>query len=83
MIDIQTIQDEIARLEGSKASYPVCQKLADLYVVKDHLMKKQGEYGYYNRGGQGGGSNYTMYDDRMMEDEMGMGRSRMSMPSMR
>lgn len=76
MIDLRTIESEIEKLEEGHASYPTCQKLADLYVVKDHLMEKGGgtsyarggsnynrggsNYGYYNRGNN---SNYTMYDD--------------------
>lgn len=94
MIDIRTISDEISKLESSKASYPTCEKLADLYIVKDHLMKKQGNYEYARDGGsnygmyeRGGNSNYGRYENYgMMDDEMGMemGRSpRMSMPSMR
>lgn len=91
MIDMKTISDEISKLESSRASYPTCQKLADLYIVKDHLMKKQGggdynynrnNYGYYERGGNsgntGGSSNYSMYENynMMMDDEMGMGMER-------
>ena len=79
MINMQTISDEIAKLEESQASFPVCQKLADLYIVRDHLMQKQGSsnYGYYERGGGNGGNsgNYSMYNDnntyynnRMMEE---------------
>lgn len=99
MMDLQTISEEISRLEEQKPSYKVCEKLADLYIVKENLMKKQGS-SYTNYGRDGGNSNYTnyarggnnyMYDDynynyRMMEDdmEMGMGRPpRMSMPVMR
>ena len=66
MINMQTISDEIAKLEESQASFPVCQKLADLYIVRDHLMQKQGQsnYGYYERGGNNGNnSNYAMYND--------------------
>lgn len=95
MIDLQTINEEIKKLERSQATYPVCQKLADLYVVKDHLTQKQGGNYSYERCGRSvypmydrnnGSSNYGMdnyyYDERMM-DEMEMGRPpRMSMPSM-
>jgi hypothetical protein len=64
MINIQTISDEISKLEESQASFPVCQKLADLYIVRDHLMQKQGQsnYNYYERGG-GNNGNYSMYDN--------------------
>lgn len=91
-MDLKVISDEISRLESSKASYPTCQRLADLYIVKENLMKKQGgnyernNYGYYERGGNSGNSSsYGMYDydERMMDDEMGMRGSRMSMPVMR
>lgn len=97
MINMQTISEEIAKLEESQASFPVCQKLADLYIVRDHLMQKQGgnyeqynrsDYGYYERGGNSGNnsSNYTMYNDgyynnRMMDNTDN--RPRMSNPSMR
>lgn len=89
MINMQTISDEIAKLEESQASFPVCQKLADLYIVRDHLMQKQGQsnYGYYDRGG-GNNSNYNMYNDngyytnnRMTMDSMESRPSRMSNPA--
>lgn len=97
MIDLQTIMDEIAKLEGSQATFPVCQKLADLYIVKDHLMQKQ-DYNYergqsnYARGRSNygmyennGGNNYAMRPDYYTEEMMGdrMRESRMSMPIMR
>ena len=83
MINMQTISEEIAKLEESQASFPVCQKLADLYIVRDHLMQKQGgnyeqynrsDYGYYERGGNSG-------NNRMMDNTDN--RPRMSNPSMR
>ena len=91
MINMQTISDEIAKLEESQASFPVCQKLADLYIVRDHLMQKQGQsnYGYYERGGNNGNNgNYTMYNDggyytnnRMTMDNMDNRPPRMSNPA--
>ena len=91
MINMQTISDEIAKLEESQASFPVCQKLADLYIVRDHLMQKQGQsnYGYYERGGNSGNnSNYAMYNDggyytnnRMTMDNMDNRPLRMSNPA--
>jgi len=90
MINIQTISDEISKLEESQASFPVCQKLADLYIVRDHLMQKQGQsnYGYYERGGNNGNnSNYAMYNNdgyytnnRMTMDGMDDRPPRMSNP---
>lgn len=75
MIDLQTISEEISRLETQKPSYGVCAKLADLYIVKENLMKKQGgsQYANYARGrenyerenyarGGGRGGNY-MYEE--------------------
>jgi hypothetical protein len=91
MINMQTISDEIAKLEESQASFPVCKKLADLYIVRDHLMQKQGQsnYGYYERGGNSGNnSNYAMYNDggyytnnRMTMDGMDNRPPRMSNPA--
>ena len=91
MINMQTISDEIAKLEESQASFPVCQKLADLYIVRDHLMQKQGQsnYGYYERGGNSGNnSNYAMYNDggyytnnRMTMDNMDNRPPHMSNPT--
>lgn len=96
MMDLQTISEEISRLEKQKPSYATCEKLADLYIVRDHLMQKQGgsyeNYANYGRDrenyARGGSGNY-MYDDynynyKMMEGGMEMDRSpRMSTPSMR
>lgn len=37
MLDINMIEEEINKLENSKyTSYITCQKLATLYVVRDH-----------------------------------------------
>lgn len=94
MMDLQTISEEITRLETQKPSYGVCAKLADLYIVKENLMKKQGgtQYANYGRGrenyARGGNYMYDEYNYKMMEDDMDMGMEmgrspRMSMPSMR
>lgn len=41
MIDIDEINEEIEKLEESECTtYPVCQKLAILYIVRDHFNKK-------------------------------------------
>lgn len=59
MMDLQTISEEISRLETQKPSYGTCAKLADLYIVKENLMKKQGgsQYANYGRGRE----NYENY----------------------
>lgn len=38
-MDINEIDDEIVRLEHSEASHSTCGKLANLYIVKDHLTE--------------------------------------------
>lgn len=41
MINIAEINKEIAKLENSnKTTMSICQQLAILYVVRDHLMNK-------------------------------------------
>lgn len=40
MIDIKTVNDAIVELEAGTASYANCEKLAMLYIVKDHLCKE-------------------------------------------
>lgn len=58
MMDLQTITEEIAKLEAQKPSYGVCAKLADLYIVKENLMKKQSDsYANYGRSRE----NYANY----------------------
>lgn len=40
MIDINEINEEIKKLEESECTtYPICQKLAILYIVRDHFNK--------------------------------------------
>ena len=40
MLNIKEINQEIKTLENSEiTSYPICQKLAILYTVRDHLEK--------------------------------------------
>ena len=36
MLDIETINKEIKRLEESVMSYTICEKLAALYTIRDH-----------------------------------------------
>ena len=66
MINLREVEEAIKQLENSAATYNNCTKLASLYIVRDELMKKQGQYGshsygyypYYERGGQRGSSSY-------------------------
>ena len=41
MISIEQISGEIAALEEEKPTYVIMQKLANLYVVRDHLILPQ------------------------------------------
>ena len=41
MINIDEINEEINKLEESECTtYPICQKLAILYIVRDHFNKR-------------------------------------------
>jgi hypothetical protein len=37
MVSIETIEEEILNLEKRDTSYAVCERLAWLYIVRDHL----------------------------------------------
>lgn len=37
MIDLETIEREISELETRETSYNLCERLAWLYIVRDHL----------------------------------------------
>lgn len=39
MVSIETIEEEILDLEKRDTSYAVCERLAWLYIVRDHLKK--------------------------------------------
>lgn len=39
MVSIETIEEEILDLEKRDTSYAVCERLAWLYTVRDHLKK--------------------------------------------
>lgn len=39
MVSIETIEEEILNLEKRDTSYAVCERLAWLYIVRDHLKK--------------------------------------------
>ena len=41
MISLETIEREISELEARETSYKVCERLAWLYTVRDHLLPKQ------------------------------------------
>ena len=41
MLSLETIEREIDELEHREASYRVCERLAWLYTVRDHLMPKR------------------------------------------
>lgn len=41
MITIEQINAEIAALEGEKPTYQVMEKLANLYIVRDHMVSGQ------------------------------------------
>lgn len=40
MIDLETIEREIDKLEHREASYRLCERLSWLYSVRDHLYAK-------------------------------------------
>lgn len=42
MIDIAVVEDEIAALEAeTETTYDICERLACLYTVRDHLKARQ------------------------------------------
>lgn len=42
MVDINEINEEIKKLEHSdNTTYSLCQKLASLYIVREHLPKEE------------------------------------------
>lgn len=41
MIDARDIEREISLLEGSRITYEVCAKLANLYIIRDHQRKAE------------------------------------------
>lgn len=43
MVSLETIEQEIMDLERRDTSYAVCERLAWLYTVRDHLRAKQEE----------------------------------------
>lgn len=61
MISLREVEDTIRSLENGAATYNNCMKLASLYIVRDELKKKEGQYGYYTYGYRGG---YPMMYER-------------------
>lgn len=41
MLDLDEINRTILMLEGRDTTYATCEKLADLYIVRDHITGKQ------------------------------------------
>lgn len=61
MISLEKIEQEIKELEESgSTSYATCEKLATLYIVKDHLVDKYG-----------GGSNAIGFETMMKKQNQG------------
>lgn len=42
MIDLETVEREISELETRDTSYKLCERLAWLYVVRDHIAPRKG-----------------------------------------
>lgn len=61
MINLREVEDTIRDLENGSATYNNCMKLASLYIIRDEMKKKEGQY-----------YNYTyrpmMYDNRGMNN---------------
>lgn len=52
MIDTGEIQDTISELENGNTDWDTIQKLARLYIVRDHLLSKEPpQYEYSQAGG--------------------------------
>ncbi len=70
MLNLREVEQAIRQLENSSATYNNCMKLASLYVVRDELKKKQGQYSsygyypYYEQNNQGRGSSSYGYGYR-------------------
>lgn len=58
MLNLREVEEAIRDLENSSATYNNCMKLASLYIVRDELKQKEGQYGQYNYG------YYPMYENR-------------------
>lgn len=40
MLNLQEIDEAIAEIESGKTTYSACAKLADLYAVREHIMRQ-------------------------------------------
>lgn len=67
MVHLREIEEAIRELENSSSTYNNCMKLASLYIIRDELRQREGQfssygYGYmpmtYERGGNSGRSSY-------------------------
>ncbi len=46
MIDLETVENEINKIEVTcDTSFRACERLAWLYIVRDHLMRRRGSNG--------------------------------------
>lgn len=41
MLDLKEIDKEIEKLENCNMTYSVCQKLASMYIIKDHWERRE------------------------------------------
>ena len=41
MLDLKEIDAEIEKLENCNLTYSVCQKLANMYIIKDHWEARE------------------------------------------
>ena len=47
MINLREVEDTIRDLENGSATYNNCMKLASLYIIRDEMKKKEGQYYNY------------------------------------
>ena len=50
MINLREVEETIKDLENGAATYNNCMKLASLYIIRDEMKKKEGEYAGYTYG---------------------------------
>lgn len=41
MLDLETVEREIDKLEHREVSYKLCERLSWLYIVRDHLLQEK------------------------------------------
>lgn len=44
MIDLREVNQEIKRLENGNTNYPNCEKLSQLYIVREHISRNERDY---------------------------------------